>query len=123
MHHPRAGETQRLAGEALETRAQREVLALDLLHRQLPYRVLCGREVPPIDSRLVRVITGDAQGGEQSVEFQKLRILPGAHHIGKHFPCVMIERMPQPPLGRFGADETPHFIDLGRAARRVFAGA
>jgi hypothetical protein len=35
----------------------------------------------------------------------------------------VIERMPQPPLGRFGTDKTPHFIDLGRASRRDFAGA
>jgi hypothetical protein len=28
---------------------------------------------------------------------------------------VMIDRMPQPPCGRFGPDETPHFIELGGA--------
>jgi hypothetical protein len=36
--HTRSGKTQRLAGEALETRPQREVGALDLFHRQLPHR-------------------------------------------------------------------------------------
>ena len=43
MPHTRAGKTQRLASQAFKTRPQREVLALDLLHRQLPYRVLRGR--------------------------------------------------------------------------------
>ena len=118
MHDARAGKTERLAGEAFEARPQREVLALDLLHRQLPYRVLLGREMPLIDTRLVRVIPGDAKGGEQGVEFQEHRILPGAHDIGEHSPRVMIKRMPQPPRGRFGADETPHFIELGGASCR-----
>src|SRR5262245_65876997 len=39
----RTGETQRLAGQALETRAQRQMLTLDLLHRQLSYRMLLRR--------------------------------------------------------------------------------
>jgi hypothetical protein len=29
---------------------------------------------------------------------------------------VMINCMPQPPRGRFGADKTPHLIELGGAA-------
>ena len=53
MHDARAGETERLAGQALETRTQREVRAFDLLHRQLPHRVLRRREMPLIDGRLV----------------------------------------------------------------------
>jgi len=83
--------------------------------------VLRGQKLALIDSRLVRVIGLDAQGCEQGVEFQELRILAGAHHRGKHFPRVMSERMPQPPLSLFGPDTTPHFIDLGRASRRNFA--
>ena len=109
------GKTQRLAGEALQTRPQRQVLTLDLLHRQFPYRVLRGREVPSVDTRLVRVIVRDAQGGEQGLEFQEHRILPGTHHIGQYSPRVMVNRMPEPPLGRFGPDETPHFIQLDGA--------
>jgi hypothetical protein len=27
----------------------------------------------------------------------------------------MIDRMPEPPLGRFGPNETPHFIQLDGA--------
>ena len=61
MHDARAGETERLAGEALEMSAQGEVLTLNLLHRQFSYRVLCGREMPPIDARLVCVIPGEAE--------------------------------------------------------------
>ena len=59
------GETQCLAGETLETRAQREVLALNLLHRQFLYRVLRGQEVPSVDTRLVRVRTCDTNGGQR----------------------------------------------------------
>jgi hypothetical protein len=115
MHEARARETERLAGQALEPSAQGEMLALDLLHRQFAYRVLRGREMPPIDSRLVRVVTSDTQGGEQDFEFQEHRILAGTHHISQDSPRVMIDRMPQPPLGRFGPDITPHFIELDGA--------
>ena len=96
MHDTRAGKTQHLAGEALETSAQREVLAFDLLHRQFSYRVLCGREMPPIDTCLVGVIPGDAKGGEQGLEFQEHRILPGADDVREHSPGAMVKRMPQP---------------------------
>ena len=90
-------------------RPQREVLALDLLHHQPPYRVLRGREMPPINTRLIRIITADAKGGEQGTEFHEFR-------IGKHFPRVRIDRMSQPPLGRCGPNKTPHFIEFGYAA-------
>ena len=77
--------------------------------------VLRGREMPPIDARRVRVIVRDAQGGEQGLEFQEHRILPGTHYISKYSPCVMIQCMPQPPFSRFGPDETPHFIHFDGA--------
>jgi hypothetical protein len=118
VHDTRAGKTQRLTGEAFETSAQGEVLTVYLLHRQLPYCVLRGRKVPLIDTCLVRVIVLAAQGCQQGVELQELRILAGAHNLGKHFPRGMIDRMPQPPLGSFGTDKTPHFIYLGCASRR-----
>ena len=123
MHEERAGKTQRLAGEALQTRPQREVLALNLLHRRFPYRVLRGREVPSVDTRLVRVIVRDAQGAEQGLEFHEHRIFAGTHHISNDSPCAMIDRMPQPPLDRFGPDKTPHFIELGGASCRDAGGA
>src|SRR5262249_61665807 len=85
--------------------------------------MLRGREMPPIDTCLVRVITGDTKGGEQDTEYQEFRILPSAHHIGKYSPRVMIDRMPHPPLGRFGSDKAPHFIDFGCAAWREADGA
>ena len=115
MHDARAGKTQRLAGEALQTRAQRQVLTLDLLHRQFPYRVLRGGEMPSVDARLVRVVTRDAKGSEQGLEFQEHRILAGADDVREHSARVMIERMPQLALSRFGADITPHFIQLDGA--------
>ena len=62
MHDARAREAQRLAGSAFETRPQREVLALGLLHRVLPHRVLRRRELPLRDPRLGRVGTRDAPG-------------------------------------------------------------
>ena len=91
------------------------MFAFDLLHRQLLHRVLLRRKMPSIDTRLVRVIVRDAQGGEQGLEFQEHRILPGTHDIREHSPCVMIKRMPEPSLGIFIADETPRFIQLGGA--------
>jgi hypothetical protein len=92
------------------------VLALDLLHRQFPYRVLIGREMTPIDICLVRVVTSDAKGCEQGAEFQELRILPGTDDVREHAPGAVIDRMPEPPRSCFGADETPHLIQLGGAS-------
>ena len=118
MHEARAGETERLAGEALETSAQGEALTLNLLHRQFSYCVLYGREMPPMDSRLVCVIPGDAKGFQQGAKSQELRILPCADDVRERSSGAMIERMPQPPLGLFGTNKTLHFIALGRAAQR-----
>src|SRR5262245_51388381 len=115
MHNARAGKTESLAGQALETRPQGEVLAFDLLHRQLAYRVLLGWKMPQIDTHLVRVISGDPKGGEQGLEFQEHRIPPGTEDVGKYSPGVMIDCMPEPPFLLFGADETPHFIELSCA--------
>ena len=91
------------------------MLAFDLLHRQLPHRVLRGREMPLIDACLVGVVPGDAKGGEQGAEFQEHRILAGADDVREHSARVMIKCMPEPPLGRFGPNETPHFIQLNGA--------
>ena len=75
MHDARTGKTERLASQAFKTRPQREVLALDLLHRQFPYRVLIVREMTPIDICLVRVVTSEAKGCKQGAEFQEHRLL------------------------------------------------
>src|SRR5262245_22795531 len=91
------------------------MLACDLLYRQLPHRMPRGREMPLIDARLVRVVTSETKGGEQGLEFQELCILPGADDVREHFPGVMIDRMPEPSLSRFGPDETPHFIHFNGA--------
>jgi len=112
VHEARAGETERLTGEALETSAQCEVLTLDLLHRQFPDDVLLGRKMPPIDTRLVCIVTSDAERNQQGAEFQECRILPGANDVCEHSSRAMIDRMPQPPRSCFGPDITPHFIDF-----------
>jgi hypothetical protein len=57
-------------GQALETRPQCEVLAFDLLYRQLPHRMLRGREMPLIDARFVRVITSDTKGASKARSFR-----------------------------------------------------
>ena len=97
------------------------MFAFDILHRPLPHRVLLKWKMPPVDTRLVRGIPGDAKGREQGAEFQEFRILPGAHYMGQHFPCVMIDCVPQPSLSFFGSDKTPHFIELGCVRRQTFA--
>jgi len=43
----------------------------------------------------------------------------GAHDIGKHSPRAMIKRMPEPSLGGFVTNKTPHFIYLGCASHLV----
>ena len=71
--------------------------------------------MPPIDARLVCIVTSDAERNQQGAEFQERRILPGANDVREHSSRVMVDRMPQPPRGRFGPDKTPHFIQLGGA--------
>jgi hypothetical protein len=115
MHDARPGKPQRLTGSAFVAYPQREVLALDLLHPQLPYRVPGGGEMSPIDTGPVRVPTGDAQGGEQGAEFEEPRVLPGTDDVREHSAWVMSDRLPQPPRGRLGAAETPHFLHFGGA--------
>ena len=102
-----------------KVRCLRSIFCID----NFPYPMLGGREMPPIDARLVGVIPGDAKGGEQGFEFQEHRILPGTHHISKDSPCLMIDCIPQPSYARFGPDETPHFIELGGALWSGAAGA
>jgi hypothetical protein len=117
VHDAGAGETQRLMGSAFETRPQRQMLALDLLHRELSHRVLRGRQMPPIDTRLVRVVTRETKWRQQGAELQELRILPGTHDVGEHSARVMIKRMPEPPRVRFSVNKTPSLIQLGGAPR------
>src|SRR5918992_782475 len=91
------------------------MFALDLLHRQLPHRMLRGRQMPPINVRLVRVVRSNTKRGEQGTEFQEHCILPEAHDVSERAPRAMIKRGPEPPRGRFGPGETPHFIEFGFA--------
>ena len=60
MKHERE-KTQRLACEAFEACPQRQVFTFRLLHRELSNRVRRWREMLPIDTCRVRVITGDAK--------------------------------------------------------------
>jgi hypothetical protein len=99
------------------------MLALNLLPQQLSYRVLRWRKMTLIDTRLIRVIPGDAKGGEQGLEFQEYRLLSGTDYRGEHSSRTMIDRMPQPPLSRFGPHETLHFIQLGGAPWMEAGGA
>src|SRR5262245_41964768 len=70
------------------------MFALDLLRRQFSYRVLRGRKMPPIGTRLVCVIPGDAKGGEQGAELEEYCILTRAKDIHEYSSRVMIKRMP-----------------------------
>ena len=72
--------------------------------------------MPLIDTGLVRVIVCDAKGGQEGLEFQEPRILPGAYHISKHSPRVVIKRVPELRRTLFGTDEAPHFIHFGLAS-------
>jgi len=95
-----------------EARAQGEVRTLNLLHQQLSRRLWLGQETSLIDDRFVRVVTSDAKGCEQDLEFQEHRILAGIHHKGQYSPGVMIDRMPEPPRVLLAADKRPHFVQL-----------
>ena len=109
---------------AKRLRRVRTVRCLRSIFCILSFPTVCctRRQMPLIDPRLVGVIPRDAKRREQGAEFQEHRILPGTHYIGEHSPCAMIDRMPQPPRGRFGADKTPHFIYLGGASCRDAGG-
>jgi hypothetical protein len=115
MHDAQTGKTERLAGQALEARPQREVLTFTLLYHQFSFRIPRRPELPPVDTHRVRVVARDAKRREHGAEWQALRILPSTHHRGQSFPRVRIERMPQPPRPPFGPDQTPPLIQLGGA--------
>ena len=100
---------------ALNVRCLRSISCIDNFST-----VCCGRQMPPVDTCLICVVTRDAKGGEHSAELQELRILPGAHHIGKHFARVRVERMPDtmaghPELAR------PFLLRPIRVRRDIFA--
>jgi hypothetical protein len=108
VHETRAGKTQRLVGQALEARAQGEVLALNLLHQHFSYGVLRGRKMPPIGTCFVCVIACDPKGCQQGTKLQKHRVFPGPNDVRQHSSRMMIERMPEPLLLSFGPHKTPH---------------
>jgi len=87
MHDARAGKTQRLTGEAFQARPQREVRAFDLLHHQLPHRVLRGRKMPLIDSCLVRVIPSDTKGGGKASSFRNVASFRAPTTYASTLPC------------------------------------
>src|SRR5262245_29412274 len=85
--------------------------------------MLRGRKMAPIGTPFVCVIPSNAKGSQYGAERQELCILPGANNIRVHSPRMMIKRMPQPPLRRFGPDETPHFIEFSFVSRLDAQGA
>ena len=89
--------------------------ALHLLPVQDSGRPYHGSVTKALLLQYYRVVTGNTKRGEQGTEFQEHGILPGAHDVREHAPRAMIKRMPEPPRGRFGPDETPHFIEFGCA--------
>jgi hypothetical protein len=71
--------------------------------------------MPPIDARLVCIVTRDVDRNQHGAEFQELCILPGADDIRQHSPRLLIQGMPEPPLSRFGTDKPPPLSQCGGA--------
>jgi len=79
----RLGETDHLASKTLDPRAQRQMLAFDLLYLAFAWLMLIRIEMTRISAPVVRVIASDAKWLEQPFELEEDLILLMSKNIGQ----------------------------------------
>jgi len=78
--------------------------------------VLLRGEMALVGAPPISVEAGDPKRREQRLQLQKDLILSSPKNVCQYLPTVVIDRLPQPPRGRFLAHITPHPIEFcGRA--------
>src|SRR6266581_3342222 len=88
------------------------MLPLDLLRIPLAWAVVSGVEMTRVGTPIIRVISCDPKGFQQSLQFQKHRILTPTKDIGQDRACAVIDGMPEPAGVAFVPDKRPHLIHL-----------
>ena len=105
-------ETHGFAGSALDPRPQREGFAFDLLGVGFATGMRSRGQGPFIDPSSIRVAVLPATGLQALRQLDTDCIRTTPEGIRENYPTQMINRMPQPALVRFAADNTPPLIDL-----------
>ena len=84
MHLYRLREANRPAHKALDPRAQRQMLALNLLRVAFARLMLICFDMTPVSTPVVRIIARDTKRFEQRFELEEYLILAASKHIGQH---------------------------------------
>ncbi len=122
MHLDGCGETERVARQALDSRAQREVLAFQLLRVARADFMERGIEMALVRAPAIGRKAGDAKGFQQGLQGQEGVIVATAKNIGKHFPGSVIQGMPEPAGSGFAAYKGPHSRADSAEGRRPSTG-
>src|SRR5712691_13238993 len=94
------------------------MLPLDLLRIPLAWAVVSGVEMTRVGTPIIRIISCDPKGFQQSLPFQKHCILTPTKDVGQDLAGVVIDGMPEPAGVAFVPDKRPHLIHL-RFARAL----
>ena len=118
VHFNGLRETDRLAHQALDPRAQRQMFPLQLLGIVFPHYMESRSQMPLVSSLTIRVKAGDPKRREQRLQLEKRLIFASPEHIGQYLAGAVIQRVPQPARSFFLTDKGPHFVDFGGLYRR-----
>ncbi len=88
------------------------MFAFDLLRAGFANGMRSCGEMPVIDPSPIRVEVLQAKGLQELLQLDKHPIRTTPECLRQDHATQMVNRMPQPPLVRFAAHKTPHFIDL-----------
>ena len=116
MHGFRLGKTNRLAGQALDSCSEQQVLVLDLLGVPFADRVFVGRDQLGIAAPVVGEKAGDVERGQPVQQRLAHRVGAPAEHERQHPPGRRVDGVPKPPLVALVADEAPLLVGLGLRA-------
>jgi hypothetical protein len=103
-------ETNGFARQALDSGAQREMFAVNLLRVDFAYGVSSRWKVTVVDSGRIGIKVLQPKRLQQLLQLDKDPIRSTAERIRQDSPTQMINRMPQPALVCFALHQTPHFI-------------
>lgn len=112
MHLNRFREADGLARQPLNSGAQRQMLAFDLLGIAFAWLVLIGIDMTGVSTPIVCVILRDAKGFQQGFELQKSFILATSKDIGQNFATTVVNGMPKPSLIFLAPHVTLHLISF-----------
>ena len=107
------GEAERFAREPLDTRAQRQRLAFNLLRIAFARDRSVRSQMPCVRPPVVGEEAGDPKGFQQGLELQEPLVSAPPKDIGQDLPGLVIKGMPEPARLRLLTHKTPHFVYFG----------